>query len=204
MTKKTIASFKITIAVFKLALSRMPFTRTTVTSAAITIAGRSNQVPVNVRRPVDQIVIERRVREGVRQSDVEEGKKILKVMGPAVRNGGRGHRVLENQIPSDDPREQLAQGRVGVRVCRSRHGHHGRELRITQSRENARDSGHNEREHQCGPGKIVRRNPCQHEDACADDRSHPEARELDGTEHAMQTIFAAKLFEQRLVRLRQE
>ncbi len=50
----------------------------------------------------------------------------------------------------------------------------------------------------------MRRNPCQHEDASADDRSNPEARELDGAEHAAQAIFAAKFFEQHFVRLGQE
>ena len=45
-------TFKITMAALKLALSLIPFTRTTVTSAAMKMAGRSNHVPVKASRPL--------------------------------------------------------------------------------------------------------------------------------------------------------
>ena len=45
-------TFKITMAALKLALSWMPFTRITVTSPTMTIAGRSNHVPVKASCPL--------------------------------------------------------------------------------------------------------------------------------------------------------
>ena len=140
----------------------------------------------------------------MRQLDVEDGQKILKVVRPAVRDGGGRHRVLENQIPADDPRKELAQGGISVGVGRSRHRHHGRELRVAQRRENAGHAGDHERQHQRRAGAIVRGNPHQNENARADDRSHSEARELHGTEDAPKAILAAKLLEQDAVRLGHE
>ena len=51
------------MAALKLALSWIPLTRITVTSATMTMAGRSNQVPVKASLPAGGIEIERRVRE---------------------------------------------------------------------------------------------------------------------------------------------
>jgi hypothetical protein len=51
MTNKTIASFRSTIAALKLALSLMPITRMTVTSAVTTRAGESSSVPVVTHFP---------------------------------------------------------------------------------------------------------------------------------------------------------
>jgi hypothetical protein len=50
----------------------------------------------------------------------------------------------------------------------------------------------------------MRCNPRQHEDACADDCSYPEACELDWTKNPAQTIFAAEFFKQCFMRLRRE
>ncbi len=116
-----------------------------------------------------------------------------------MRNGGRGHRVLENQVPSDDPGKKFTKRRIGVGVGRPRHGYHRRKLRIAHSRENTRDPGHDEREHERGTGAIVRRNARQHENSGADDRSDPKRRELHRPEHAVQPIFSAKFFEQNFV-----
>ncbi len=140
----------------------------------------------------------------MRQMDMEEREEILEVVGPAVRDGGGGHGVLENQVPADDPGKQLAERRVGVGVGRARDGHHGGKFRVAQGGENARDSGDDEGQHQRGAGAIVRRDARQDEDAGADDGADAEARELDGTEDAAQAIVAVKFFEEDAVRLAHE
>ena len=192
------------MAALKLALSLNALHQNHVISPAMTMAGRSNQVPVSASRPLVGIVIERRVRKNVRQLHAEDGQEVLKVVRPAVRHGGRRHRVLQNQVPADDPREQLAQRGIGVGVGRSRHRHHGRKLRIAQRRENAGHARYHEREHQRRAGAIVRGNPHQNENARADDRAHAQARELHGAKNAPKAILAAKLLEQDLVRLGHE
>ena len=47
-------------------------------------------------------------------------------------------------------------------------------------------------------------NPHQNENARTDDRSHSQARELDGTEDTPKAILAAKLLKQDAVRLGHE
>src|SRR6266550_9448386 len=49
--------------------------------------------------------------------------------------------VLKDQVPADDPRNQLAHGCVGVGVGAARNRNHGREFRVTQSCKPA-DNGH--------------------------------------------------------------
>ena len=52
MTRKTIASFRITMPALNDALSRMPLTKIIVISRAMTTAGKSNQAPVSMSFPL--------------------------------------------------------------------------------------------------------------------------------------------------------
>src|SRR6266550_4482188 len=45
--------------------------------------------------------------------------------------------VLKNQVPADNPRNQLAHGCVGVGVGAARNRNHGSEFRVTQSGKSA-------------------------------------------------------------------
>ena len=102
-------------------------------------------------------------------------------------------RRIENEIPADDPGEQLAERRVGVGIGGARDGDHRRELGVAQRREHAGDACRDKRQHQGGAGAIVGRDSGQHEDAGADDRPDAEAGQLNRTEHAMKPLFAAQL-----------
>ena len=69
-----------------------------------------------------------------------------------VEIGGESHRdrhvrdgVFEDQIPADDPREDLAQGRVGVGVRAAGDGNHRRQFRVAQRRETAHERGQQKR-----------------------------------------------------------
>ena len=136
--------------------------------------------------------------------DAELREHALEVARPAVRDGRRSDRVLEDQIPADDPGEQLAERRVGVGVGRSGHRHHRRELRVAQRGEDAGHAGHDVREHQRRSGDVARGGAGRDEDAGADDRADAQAGQLDGTEHAAQPVLAGHLVEQLAERLRGE
>src|SRR5262249_58043975 len=55
---------------------------------------------------------------------------------------------LEDQVQADDPRHELAKGRVRVSVGASGLRNHRRELRVAESGEGAGAAEENEREHQ--------------------------------------------------------
>ncbi len=94
------ATLSITIPALNVALSWMPFTRMMVTSSVMTIAGRSNQVPVPASIPVAGSKSKGALREDERQPHAEEGEEILEVMGPSMRDGGGRDRVFEDRDPS--------------------------------------------------------------------------------------------------------
>ena len=59
-------------------------------------------------------------------------------------------RVLENQVPADDPRDQLAHGRVRVGVRAARDGNHRRQFGVAERSKAADDGDQDERKRQCG------------------------------------------------------
>jgi len=105
------ASLSATIAELSPALSWMPITSTTVSKATITTAGRSKTMGIGPRCQAPAMVsalgAQRVEGERGRQMEVEQGQKRLEIMRPAVRDGARGDGVLEDEIPADDPRDQL-------------------------------------------------------------------------------------------------
>jgi hypothetical protein len=115
-----------------------------------------------------------------------------------VRDGARRDRVLEDEVPSDDPCEQLAEGRVRVRVGAAGDRHHGRELGIAEPGERAREPGDDEGQDEPGPRELVRRQPGQHEDAGADDGADAERGQADGSEDAAELMLPGELGQQHL------
>ena len=67
-------------------------------------------------------------------------EKVHDVRGKAHAHGHVGAGIFQDQIPADDPRDQLAHGGVGVGVGRTRNGDHGREFGITEAGQRA-DNG---------------------------------------------------------------
>ena len=127
-------------------------------------------------------------------------EQVLEVRGPAVGHRGRGHGVFQDQVPADDPGEQLAERRVGVGVGRARHRHHGGELGVAQGREHAGEARGDEGEHQGGPGLVVRGHAGEHEDAGADDGPDAEARQLHRTEDAAEPVLSLGLLQKQFQR----
>jgi hypothetical protein len=100
--------------------------------------------------------------------------------------------------PSDDPREQLAERRIGVRVRAAGDGDRGGELRVAEGGEGAADAGHDERQDEGRTRVLVRREAGQDEDARADDAADAECRQCDRAEHPLQAVLAGHLLEEHL------
>ena len=107
-------------------------------------------------------------------------------------------RVLDDEVPADDPGDELAERRVGVRVGAARHGNHGRDLGIAQRRETARQRGDRVREDHCRTRAVHHQRDAvgsvaaddhlldAREQARADDRADPEQRQVERGERALQ------------------
>jgi hypothetical protein len=128
-----------------------------------------------------------------RQVQIEEGEERLEIVRPPVRHRARRDRVLEHQVPADDPGEELAEGGVGVGVGAARDRNHRRELGVAERRERAADAGQHEREHQRRSGVVAGGETRHHEDAGADDRADAERGQCDGTQDSVQSVGGGEL-----------
>src|SRR5215471_6597707 len=131
---------------------------------------------------------------------MKELYQLLEMRRPAMRDHARGDGVLEDKIPSDDPRKELAER--GVRICVRRPGHrrHRRELRVAERREHARKPRDDERQDQCRARFVVRGLSREDEDAGADDSADAERRQLHRAEDAPEALLAFHFLQQQLER----
>jgi hypothetical protein len=91
----------------------------------------------------------------VRDVQVDGRQHALEVVAP--RDGDRhvAHRVLEDQVPPDDPRDQLAERGVRVRIRAPRLRNHRRQLGVAQAGEHAGQTEQHERQHERGAGAAA-------------------------------------------------
>jgi len=94
-------------------------------------------------------------REPQRQMDPETVQQRAEVVAPGNRDGHIADRVLEDQVPADDPGDELAQRRVRVRICAARLGNHRCQLGVTQAGECAAHTQQQEGEDQRRPGPAA-------------------------------------------------
>ena len=148
--------------------------------------------------------------EPLRQDDAGAGarQQRLEVVTPGDGDRDVADRVLEDQIPADDPRDQFAERRVRVGVRAARLRNHRRELRVAEARECAGGAKQEEREHQRGSragayemaGRVElarRRRPDRAEDPGADDGADGEHDQIAGAERPLQALLAADLPDER-------
>ena len=107
-----------------------------------------------------------------------EAEHRAEIARPALGHHRRGHRELQDQIPADDPGDELTERRVGERVGAARHRHRRGELGVAQRGQTARDRGDHERQRDRRAGDVARRGRGDGEDACADHHRDPEDREI--------------------------
>ena len=142
------------------------------------------------------------VREPEREVDPEEAQERAEVAGPGDRDRHVADRVLEDQVPADDPGHELAERRVGVRVGAAGDRDERGELRVAQPRERAHRAQQDEGDDQRGTGAVAHHGAVgRHlargggadgrEDARPDHGPDPEHHEIEGAERALEARAAA-------------
>ena len=125
-----------------------------------------------------------------RQVQAEAGEDALEVPAPADGHRHRPDRVLENEVPADHPREDLAERGVRVGIGAARDGDHRGELRVAQRRKRAREAGGQVR-HADGRARLVGGGRAgEHEDARADDGADAQQRQVEGRQRALERLAA--------------
>jgi hypothetical protein len=91
------------------------------------------------------------VRQPSWQIDADAGEQRIEVAAPGDRNGDVANRVLEDQIPADDPRDQFTERRIRIRVGTPRLRNHRRQFGVAERRERAHRAEQDEGDDQCRP-----------------------------------------------------
>jgi hypothetical protein len=84
-----------------------------------------------------------------------------------------------DQIPADDPGDELTERCVPVGIRAAGDGNHRRELGVAESGEQTAESRQNEGVHDRRSGIVRRGRASQHEDAGPDDRPDAERRQIE-------------------------
>ena len=206
MNSSTTVTFKKTMTVLNRADSLTPRTSKAVTARTISTAGRFKYAPVEL----EVLLPSRsraRARSGPRLGEVDAERVVQErddVARPADAHGRRGDEILENEVPADDPGDELAHRRVRVRVRAAGDRDHRRHLGVAEPRERRRDAGHDEREGDRGPGVGRRGAPREHEDAGPDDRADPQHDQVERGQRALEAVLVIGLRAELIDRLRGE
>ena len=149
------------------------------------------------RRPVIDAQPDRPVK-------VKSPAQRLEILGP--RNGHRNitDRVFKNQIPTDDPGDELAERGVGVGISGARDGNHRCKLGIAQRRKAAGDRHQHKRNDQRRAGAQMRaitrrRRPDQGENARPNNCADAEKGKMHRTQSPLQPLFRAFCITQKSV-----
>ena len=114
----------------------------------------------------------------------------LRVLAPGDRHGGGADRVLQHEVPADDPGEQLPHRRVGVGVGAAGDRDHRGELGVAEAGERAADAGDDERERDRRAGAVGDRGGGADEQPGADDRADPERDQRPRPQRAFERALA--------------
>ena len=120
---------------------------------------------------------------------MEDLHQLNEVIGPPGAHRAGAHRVLQRQIPADNPGNQLTQRGIRIGVSGTGQRNHRGELGITQSREGAAQATEHKREHQARPG-VVRSQARQHKDTCPDYRPDTQCGQLERSQRALKRAFS--------------
>ena len=184
ITRMTMATFVITIRLFTHADSCVPRMSSSERRSRIAIAGMF-MMPRNTGRAM----LERRVVPLIRHRCPEKREHLVEVLAPCDGDCCGADGVLEDEIPTDDPRDELTHRHVRVRVRAAGDRNHRRELGIAQARERAADAGDDEREGDRRAGAFGDGRRRSHEQAGADDRADAQCDESPGPECALEPAF---------------
>ena len=108
-------------------------------------AGRVKHVVLQIGESARQVRGRDPAQCGMPAEPVEGGSH---VGGEADADRHVADRVFQDEVPADDPRDELAHRRVGVGVSAASDGDHGRQLGVAESGEGANDGHQDQRNRQ--------------------------------------------------------
>ena len=106
---------------------------------------------------------------------------------PLCHNAGPEHE-LEQQVPSDGPCDDLAEGGVGEGVGRSGHRHGRGELRVAEGGQTTHHGADDEGVDDRRPGILLGRSAGDREDAGADDDADAEDDEIERRQTSFEMV----------------
>src|SRR2546429_464488 len=135
-------------------------------------------------------------------SDVAQERS--QVAAPTDRHGRRAKCVFEDQVPPDNPRNQLAKRRIRIGIGASGNRDQRREFRVAQPCEGACDARKHERNDDRRPRKLRRCLPRDDKDSRADDGPNSQRDQVNRAESALQAVLSrfTRLVPQRFDRFR--
>ncbi len=155
------------------------------------LIGRGRDAQVRSHEVVRSNHSKRRLRILIRNVQAELVQERSEVSAPADRHRRGAEQILEDQIPADDPGDELAERRVAVGVRAAGDRDHRRELGVAESGEQTAETGEDERVDDGRSGVLRRGGAGQDEDAGADDGADAEHREVERAERSPQRpLFA--------------
>ena len=122
--------------------------------------------------------------------DMKLLQEAVEVARPAGGHGRSAKRVLQRQVPADDPCHQLTQRCISVGVGRTRNGNDRGELRVAQSGKRAGQSCHHKAQCYGRPGAQRRSLAGQRKDAGANDGADAERDQVQRAQRALERVFA--------------
>ena len=126
--------------------------------------------------------------EGDRRRDVHAHQRehLAEVDAPVLGDHGRGGEELEDEVPADDPGQQLAHGGVGEDVGGAGHRDGGGEFGVAHDRQRTGDGGDGEGEGHGRAGEVRGSLGADREDAGADGNGDAHDHQVPGAERALQ------------------
>jgi len=147
----------------------------------------------DVRHPVHTGVVghfEWRMRPLIWNAQAEPVEHAIEVFAPGDGDRRRAHGIFQNQIPTDDPGNELAHGGVGIGVGAPCDGDHRGELGVTKTGKGTADASDNEGEHDRRTRAISNRGRGADEQTRTNDRADAERDQVHRPEGAFQAVLA--------------
>ena len=204
-----------TMMLLAVTLSRAPRINSHVISITMLNAGRCTRIGMPaIRGAVFKQAVDLRIRaeqrraiagrQPDRQPGPEAAQQRVEVVAPRNGDGDVADGVLEDQVPADDPRDQLPHRRVRIGVGAARLRNHRGELGVAEPGQRARAAEQQERKDQrragavpnhlaVGPDLSGRRRADGAENAGADHGADREHDQIAGAERALERDNALAL-----------